>query len=69
MQKYISRLKDSKRIERRHSNFWVGLYGYSWCAAIAECQIWVAELMQINSNKLPFFVRGLRAMTLIQSAL
>jgi len=69
MQKYISRLKDSKRIERRHSSFWVGLYGYSWCAAIEECQIWVAELMQINSNKLPFFARGLRAMTLIQSAL
>ena len=67
-QKYISRLKEHKRIELRHSNFWVGLYGYSWCAAQEECQIWVVELMQINSNKLPFFARGLRAMTLIQSA-
>jgi hypothetical protein len=61
VQKYISRLKEHKRIQQRHSNFWVGLYGYSWCAAMEECFLWVRELMQINSNKLPFFVRGLRA--------
>ena len=32
-QKYISRLKEVKRQSRRHSNFWVGLYGDLWIIA------------------------------------
>ena len=32
-QKYISRLTEPKRKVRRHSEFWVGLYGQSWILA------------------------------------
>ena len=30
IQKYIARVKEYNRLERRHSSFYVGLYGYSW---------------------------------------
>jgi len=65
-QKYINRLKELNRSIQRHSNFWVGLYGQMWIAAMECCTEWLAELMRIRRNKLPFFQRGLRAMSLIQ---
>lgn len=67
-QKYVNRLQELKRIDRRHSNFWVGLYGQMWIAAIEMCGDWVKELMTIRRNKLPCFLKGLRAMSLIQQA-
>jgi hypothetical protein len=30
IQKYISPLIESRRSQRRHSSFWIGLYGQSW---------------------------------------
>ncbi|MEG4588695.1 hypothetical protein QUA54_26270 [Microcoleus sp. MOSTC5] len=30
IQKYIGRLIESKRAQRRHSSFWIGLYGQLW---------------------------------------
>lgn len=65
-QKYVNRLKEPRRVEPRHSNFWVGLYGQMWIASMEFCQDWVQELMRIRPNKLPFFQRGLRAAALIQ---
>jgi hypothetical protein len=67
LQKYIGRLTELKRTERRHSSFWIGLYGQSWVIGMEECQEIVGELMRIRPNKLPFFQRGLRAMSLILS--
>jgi hypothetical protein len=67
-QRYVSRLKELKRMTRRHSNFWVGLYGQMWIAALESCSDWVRDLMTIRRNKRGFFQRGLRAMTLIQAA-
>lgn len=67
-QKYVNRLKERQRIEPRHSNFWVGLYGQTWVASVEFCEDWVQELMRIRRNKLPFFNKGLRAMSLIQQA-
>jgi hypothetical protein len=67
-QRYISRLKELKRMTRRHSNFWVGLYGQMWIAALESCSDWVSNLMMIRPNKRAFFQRGLKAMTLIQAA-
>lgn len=67
-QKYVNRLKERQRIEPRHSNFWVGLYGKTWVAGLEFCEDWVQELMRIRRNKLPFFHEGLRAMSLIQQA-
>jgi hypothetical protein len=66
-QKYIGRLKELKRLQRRHSNFWVGLYGQMWIAALELCSDWVRNLMMIRPNKRRFFQRGLRAMALIQA--
>jgi hypothetical protein len=67
-QRYVARLKELKRMTRRHSNFWVGLYGQMWIAALESCSDWVRNLMLIRPNKRTFFQKGLRAMTLIQAA-
>ena len=67
-QKYIGRLKELKRMTRRHSNFWVGLYGQMWIAALESCSDWVRNLMIIRPNKRRFFQKGLRAMAVIQAA-
>lgn len=67
-QKYVNRLKELQRIEPRHSNFWVGLYGYTWIAGMESCRDLVQELMRIRPNKLPFYQRGLSATNLIQQA-
>ena len=67
-QKYVNRLKERQRLEPRHSNFWVGLYGQTWVAGLEFCEEWVQELMRIRPNKLPFFHKGLRAMSLMQRA-
>ena len=67
IKKYTGRLTECKRPYRRHSSFWIGLYGQSWVVGMEFCQEIVAELMRIRRNKLPFFQRGLRAMSLILS--
>lgn len=67
-QKYVNRLKEQQRIELRHSNFWVGLYGQIWVAALEFCEDWVQDLMRIRPNKLQFFQKGLKAMSIIQQA-
>lgn len=67
-QKYVNRLQERQRLEPRHSNFWVGLYGQTWVAGLEFCEDWVQELMRIRRNKLPFFHKGLRAMSLMQQA-
>ncbi len=66
---YICRQKETRRIRRRHSNFWIGLYGHNWIAAFHLCQEWVEELSGLIRNKLPFYQRGLRALHLIQQSL
>ena len=65
--KYIGRLTECRRSERRHSSFWIDLYGQSWVIGMEFCQEIVGELMRARPNKLPFFQRGSRAMSLIQS--
>jgi hypothetical protein len=67
-QKYIGRLKELNRMTRRHSNFWVGLYGQMWIAALETCSDWTKNLMMIRPSKRKFFQRGLRAMSVIQTA-
>jgi hypothetical protein len=67
LQKYISRLTELGRVPRRHSSFWVGLYGYMWVAGMEFLSEQVSQFWQLTPNKLPNFQRGLRAMELIQS--
>jgi len=66
---YICRPKETGRTRRRHSNFWVGLYGHNWIATFHECQEWVEELVTSVRNKRTFYQRGLNAIALIQQAL
>jgi len=66
---YVGRVKESHRRYRRHSTFWVGLYGELWLSSLELCPDLVAQLMQLKPNKRTSFQRGQRALQLIQSAL
>ena len=68
VQKYVGRVKESGRTIRRHSSFYIGLYGSNWVNFIEETSELVGELLILNSNKRPFYQRGQRAMRLILSA-
>ena len=67
--KYICRLTEKGRNRRRHSNFWIGLYGESWLVAFESCQLWVEEMLNLIANKKSFYQRGLRAISLIDQPL
>ncbi|MGF1541709.1 MAG: IS4 family transposase, partial [Pleurocapsa sp.] len=60
-------LKENLRKDKRHSNFWVGLYGGLWIETFKICHYWVEQLMIFTPNKLSFYQRGIRAKQLIQS--
>ncbi|MFM6067361.1 MAG: IS4 family transposase, partial [Sphaerospermopsis kisseleviana] len=60
---------ENKRTGRRHSAFWIGLYGSSWIVSMNECQELVLEMMASVRNKMPFYQQGLRAVMLIQQPL
>jgi hypothetical protein len=69
VQKYVGRVKEYGRYERRHSSFYIGLYGQTWVSFKDNCMELVAELMKLNRNKQKYYQKGLRAMRLIESAL
>ncbi len=69
MQKYVGRLKELRRLHRRHSAFWIGLYGQLWVGAMEFWADLAHDLMRLKPSKLPYFQQGLRAMSLILSAL
>jgi hypothetical protein len=66
-QKYVGRVKETGHTDRRHSSFYVGLYGETWVNFWSDCAELVTQLMAISPNKRPFYERGLRAKRLIQS--
>jgi hypothetical protein len=68
-QTYVCRSQEKGRTRKRHSSFWIGLYGQNWITAFHECQIWVEELRSSIRNKQTFYRKGLKAMALIQQAL
>ena len=65
---YVGRVKKSKRTFSRHSNFYVGLYGYSWINFYFNLSDKITQLMNFSPNKRPFYQRGQKAMMLILSA-
>ncbi len=67
VQEYVGRVKEKRRITRRHSSFYIGLYGYTWVGFLDKCQSLVVQLMRLNPNKRKYYQQGLRAMHLIQS--
>jgi Transposase DDE domain len=66
--KYIARVKEPKRVQRRHSDFWLGLYGSLWVESMQIWGEWAEQLMALKPQKRPFYLRGLRTMSLMQSA-
>jgi hypothetical protein len=63
--KYVGRPQETGRTRRRHSNFWIGLYGENWLIAFDSCQEWVESMLSFVRNKKSFYQKGLRAMKLI----
>jgi hypothetical protein len=68
IQNYIGRVKELKRTTSRHSNFYIGLYGYSWLYYWFNLSETITQLMNLSLNKRPFYRRGQKAMKLILSA-
>ena len=68
-QKYISRLQELGRLHKRHSSFWVGLYGQMWVASMEFWSDLATKLIRLKRQKLPNFQQGLQALTFIQSTL
>jgi Transposase DDE domain len=66
--KYIGRKRRFQQSLTKNSHFWLGLYGDVWIIARDFVAQWVEELMRVNPNKLPFYQKGLRAMSIIQQA-
>jgi hypothetical protein len=67
IQKYVGRVKEPGRIERRHSDFYVGLYGQTWIDFVAIRRDLVEELLSLSPHKLCYYQQGKRAMKLIMS--
>nr|MDZ7974450.1 IS4 family transposase [Nostoc sp. DedQUE03]MDZ8047669.1 IS4 family transposase [Nostoc sp. DedQUE02] len=67
VQKYIGRVKEYERTVRRHSSFYIDLYGQTWVNFIDQCQDLVTDLIKLSRNKLQYYQRGFRAMELILS--
>ena len=67
VQKYVGRVKESGRVIRRHSSFYIGLYGQTWANFRESCWGLVTKLMKLSRNKLEYYLRGIRAMELIQA--
>ena len=68
LQNYVGRVKEFRRRPRRHSSFYIGLYGQTWVYFLEACWDLVTQLMKLNINKRPYYQRGLRAISLISSA-
>ncbi|MHC5763377.1 IS4 family transposase [Nostoc sp.] len=68
VQKYVGRIKESKRIVRRHSSFYIGLYGDNWVNFMENSYELVTELLTLSPNKRKYYQQGERAMRLILSA-
>jgi len=68
IQSYIGRVREPQRREKRHSNFYIGLYGQTWTNYWGYCQEIMVELMQLAPHKRQYYRKGLRAMELIMSA-
>jgi hypothetical protein len=68
VQNYIGRLTEFARLQRRHSSFWVGLSGTVWVAGLKFFADLADRFQRVSPHKLPYFFKGLRVMSLIQSS-
>ena len=62
-EKYVCRPQEPDRNRRRHSKFWIGLYGENWLIALECCREWVESMMSLVRNKQSFYQKGLKAIS------
>ncbi|NEO47033.1 MAG: IS4 family transposase [Moorea sp. SIO4A3] len=67
VQDYVARVKEYGRSTKRHSNFYIGMYAQKWINIRSQCWELVDKLMRLSRHKLDNYLRGMRAMKLIQS--
>ena len=66
-QNYICRLTEPKRKYKRHSNFWVGMYGKLWVIAWEYLVEIVTDMMNFNPQKKLNYQRGLKALSMLNN--
>jgi hypothetical protein len=67
--KYIGRVQENGRSQKRHSNFYIGLHANAWVESLQMFAVETQALMNLSSHKCANYRRGIRAATLIQSTL
>jgi hypothetical protein len=67
-QKYVSRQTEKGRSQRRHSDFWVGLYGQMWLPNMGFCEQIIQQLLALSPAHNLHYQRGLIAMSSIEKA-
>lgn len=66
-QKYVSRQTEKGRTQRRHSDFWVGLYGQMWLPGMGFCAQIIQQLIALSPAHNLHYQRGLLAMSSIKN--
>jgi Transposase DDE domain len=70
VEKYVGRVAEKEREERRHSYFYIGLYAQSWVSYLSNPIVEIVkQLLCLSPHKRDNYRRGKRAMNLILSAL
>ena len=67
--KYVGRVKEKGRNQKRHSNFYLGLHALAWLESLQFFAVEIQELMKLSPQKWANYQRGLRAASLIASTL
>jgi len=65
---YIGRTQEPNRSTRRHSRFYLGLHGKDWIDSIDIFSIESELLISLSPEKLNYYKKGQRAVTLVASA-
>ncbi|MDJ0511258.1 MAG: hypothetical protein QNJ64_18680 [Crocosphaera sp.] len=66
-QNYIPRLTEPGIKDRRHSDFWLGIYGYLWGIAGDYLVDIVQQIMHLNPQKKSDYQRGLKALSMLDN--
>ncbi|WP_427162864.1 IS4 family transposase [Aliinostoc sp. HNIBRCY26] len=64
---YICRPTEKQRAVPRHSDFFIGLYGFLWVESMALFSDMALVLMNLKPHKHLYFQRGLKALSYLQS--
>jgi hypothetical protein len=67
--KYVGRVKEKNRIQKRHSDFYLGLQGKSWVESLQLFAVESEELMKLSPKNKVNYQQGMRAVSHIKSSL